>query len=349
MGYNKKKISVIIPMYNVAPYMGKCITSLENQDISMDQVEIICINDGSPDNCVEIVKNLKKHFSNIILIEQENQGVSVARNRGIDEAVGEYILFIDPDDYIDPCSFSRVLNYADEMQADVTFLGYTFLSETGLIQKSILFRELQGKVCIGTEAYFLARGDGKTDPDRMVAVLFKRDFFSDHNLRYLPDVPYLEDGEFIARILCLAERCAFESNSFYQRTTRQGSATNSNLFHSDKATIGFLKAANNLKRFQQEKELNQTQKIFLNQPVAKFVLLAINSAFRKRSFKKIRDTIKSLRNKGLKKINLAGCKNEYRLYGSVYNISPGLAVIIMAIIPRMNRGYLSGLLRRYFN
>ena len=78
-----KRLSIIIPMYNVASYVERCIRSLENQDIPKEDYELICINDGSPDNCKEIIVRLQKEFSNIILIDQENQGVSRARNNGV--------------------------------------------------------------------------------------------------------------------------------------------------------------------------------------------------------------------------------------------------------------------------
>ena len=91
-----KSLSIIIPIYNVAPYVERCIRSLEDQDIPKDDYEIICINDGSPDNCREIVEQLQQEFSNIILINQENQGVSMARNNGIDLSEGKYLLFVDP-------------------------------------------------------------------------------------------------------------------------------------------------------------------------------------------------------------------------------------------------------------
>ena len=79
------QLSIIIPMYNVAPYVERCIRSLEDQDIPRNEYELICINDGSPDNCREIVEQLQLEFSNIVLINQINQGVSVARNNGIDK------------------------------------------------------------------------------------------------------------------------------------------------------------------------------------------------------------------------------------------------------------------------
>ncbi len=312
-------LSIIVPMYNVEPYVERCLTSLEKQDIKRDEFEIICINDGSPDDSRGVVKRLQKKYENIVLIDQQNQGVSRARNSGIDRARGKYLLFIDPDDYVDSNSYGPIVSNADKYQAQVSFLGFTFLTQNGSVYRQVLNENLSSSVYNGTEAYYLARGDGQTDPDRMWAVLFERDFINRYKLRYLPDVPYLEDGEFIARILCLAERCIFDGSSFYQRTTRPGSATNSELFRSEKAINGFLLAAGNLKKFKDEQNLNERQKIFLNQPICKFVLLALNSALQKPYIKNYNKIRKILFEKGFKRIELKGVDTPYTYFVRLYN------------------------------
>jgi glycosyltransferase involved in cell wall biosynthesis len=333
------RLSVIIPMYNVEPYVERCLRSLEIQDIPQADYEIICINDGSPDDSRGIVIRMQKEFDNIILIDQENQGVSRARNNGIDKAVGQYLLFIDPDDYVDTDSFARILENATRQRAQVSFLGFTFLYEDGRIRKAVINDEYKNKVYPGIEAYYLARGDGKTDPDRMWAVLYEEKFLNHHHLRYLPDVPYLEDGEFLARILCLAERCIFDGHSFYQRTTRRGSATNSKLFNSVRATNGFLLATSSLKRFQKMQSLNEKQREFLNQPIVKFVLLAVHSSIGWKERKKLVATTKTLKALGFKRIKLEGCKRNYQIYGKAYNLSPYLGALALILYPRVNRLY----------
>jgi len=338
-----KRLSVIIPMFNVEPYVEKCLRSLEAQDIPGNDFEIICINDGSPDNSRGVVIRLQKEFDNIVLIDQENQGVSRARNNGINAASGKYLLFIDPDDFVDRDSFAGILKTSDDNEAQVSFLGFTFLNEDGTVRERILNENLASKIYPGNQAYFLARGDGNTDPDRMCAVLYSTDFLKKNKLFYLADVPYLEDGELIARILGLAERCVFDCHSFYQRTTRPGSATNSGLFHSEKATKGFVKAAGNLKKFQTEQDLNEMQIEFFNQPIVKFVLLAINSSMGWSSVRKFIVTVRALRKLTLRKVKLQGCNWEYRFYGSIYNFSPYVVAMALFIYPRINRIYVTRL------
>jgi glycosyltransferase involved in cell wall biosynthesis len=329
-----KRLSIIIPVYNVEPYLERCLRSLEDQDLARSEYEIICINDGSPDNSKQLILQLQKEFDNIILIDQENQGVSRARNNGIDRACGDYILFIDPDDYVLPLTISGILSRAENNNAMVSFLGFTVLDEDGSTRQNI-FNETYKSVYPGTEIYSLARGDGRTDPDRMWAVLFRKELLNQNGLRYLAGVPYLEDGELIARILCLAERCIFDGNPFYQRTTRPGSATNSRLFFSEKAKNGFLKAASNLKKFREEEKLSEKQKEFLNQPIVKFVLLAINSSLGGNKEFSLSSTVKELRNLGFYRLNLRGCnRRSYKINGISFNISPYLAAVTLRIYPK---------------
>ena len=318
------QLSVIIPVYNVEAYIKKCVLSLQHQDISQEEIELIIINDGSPDNCKGVVLELMQSFPNIIFIDQENKGVSKARNAGIDKSRGKYLLFIDPDDYVAPNAFSRILKTSNQQHAEIVFLGYQFLNADDTVRKEIYYEDFQGKSYPGIEAYSLSRGDGYTDPDRSVAILYERQFINHHQLRYLPDGPYLEDGEFLARVLCLAGKCIFEGNPFYIRTTRPGSATNSRMFFSDKAVSGFIKAAENLFEFQQKKELFTLQKEFLNQPVCKFILLAVNASFKNKGAFTFNTVVKILKEKGMKECELKGCISVYKKEGYIYNLSPWL-------------------------
>ena len=104
------KISIIIPVYNSAKYLRKCLNSIINQ--TFDNIEIICINDGSTDNSLSIINEYAKIDSRIKVYTIENKGVSAARNYGILVATGEYIGFVDSDDYID-------LNYYEEMMKQI--------------------------------------------------------------------------------------------------------------------------------------------------------------------------------------------------------------------------------------
>ena len=102
MSYNARiKVSVIVPVYNVESYLEECLESLVNQ--TLKDIEIICINDASTDNSLQILKEYKKKYSKLIQIIdlKKNVGLGYARNNGLDKAQGEYIAFVDSDDYVD--------------------------------------------------------------------------------------------------------------------------------------------------------------------------------------------------------------------------------------------------------
>ena len=92
-------VSIVIPVYNVEKYLKQCLESVVNQ--TLDKIEVICINDGSTDNSLNILKEYEKKYNNIIIIDQENKGPGFARNIGMKRASGKYIYFLDSDDYIE--------------------------------------------------------------------------------------------------------------------------------------------------------------------------------------------------------------------------------------------------------
>lgn len=116
------KISIIIPVYNVEKYLTTCLESVRNQ--TFKDFEAICINDGSTDNSLEILKDFQKKDERIKIITQENQGSSVARNRGLKEAKGDYIYFLDSDDSIHPKLLEICLYFALKNDAELVCFGF---------------------------------------------------------------------------------------------------------------------------------------------------------------------------------------------------------------------------------
>lgn len=105
------KVSIIIPAYNTYAYLGRCLHSAVHQ--TLDNFEVICINDGSTDDCIGIMNSYAEVFKNIIVIDiPKNKGVANARNCGIEKAKGEYVGFIDSDDYVDLDYFKTLYDYS---------------------------------------------------------------------------------------------------------------------------------------------------------------------------------------------------------------------------------------------
>ena len=123
------KLSIIVPIYNVAPYLRKCVDSLLAQDIS--DYEIILVDDGSPDECPQICDQYAEQYSNIKVIHQVNAGLSAARNSGIKVATGDYIMFVDSDDYLHPNVLGALMDQVERNNLDVLRFRYQNVRESG--------------------------------------------------------------------------------------------------------------------------------------------------------------------------------------------------------------------------
>jgi len=128
---NKHYISIIIPVYNVEQYLAECLNSIINQ--SYTDYEIILINDGSTDMSGKICDAFSKTYANIITIHQNNVGVGAARNVGIENAKGDYLYFLDSDDYISNNFFEKVTEYLDE-NPDILQFGYCQVNLSGKVK-----------------------------------------------------------------------------------------------------------------------------------------------------------------------------------------------------------------------
>ncbi len=127
------KVSIIVPVYNVEKYLRRCIDSLISQ--TLKDIEIILVDDGSPDNCGKIIDEYAKQYGNIIVVHKENGGLSDARNAGLNVATGEYIGFVDPDDYTEPQMYEIMYNSAKENDSDLVICGYNEIFSESYTEK----------------------------------------------------------------------------------------------------------------------------------------------------------------------------------------------------------------------
>lgn len=118
------KISIIIPVYNVEKYLNRCIESVVNQ--SFKELEIILVDDGSPDNCPQMCDDWATKDSRIKVVHKKNEGLGLARNTGMQHATGEYIAFIDSDDYVDLNMYEILYSKAVSRNADIVYCGYKY-------------------------------------------------------------------------------------------------------------------------------------------------------------------------------------------------------------------------------
>lgn len=208
------KISVIIPVYKVEKYLPECIDSIIKQDL--EDIEIICINDGSPDNCLEILNKYKEKDSRITVIDQENLGVSAARNRGIEIAKGEYITFVDPDDWIDIDTYKLAYERAIKDNVDILSFGlsdnrndigcYNSVKETLYLNDSFdaLFWNWHCINCWNK--------------------LYKKELVINSGVRFIENVNFSEDQCFNFMMFPLAKSIKILDKGFYHYRQRKDSA-----------------------------------------------------------------------------------------------------------------------------
>ena len=132
--FSKPKISIIIPVYNVEKYLCECLDSILNQ--TFQDFEIICVDDGSTDETLEILKNYKNKDERVFVLQQHHSGAAEARNNGIRLARGKYIQFLDSDDYFEPTMLEELYNHAEKFGADLTVCSSRKVDNNGNIVES---------------------------------------------------------------------------------------------------------------------------------------------------------------------------------------------------------------------
>lgn len=204
-------ISVIVPIYNVAPYLRKCLDSLKNQ--TMKEIEIICIDDGSTDSSGRIADEyVSDEWPKFRIIHTENRGLSATRNRGIDEARAEWIMFVDSDDYVEDIFCEVPYKSAIENHADLVI--YEYINERGLKKKK------KAEAPTGLVDEITAHEFGR------VAVwnkLYKKALF---NSIHYPEGYVYEDIATTHKLVHEAKMIILLQTCLYHYTSRKGSITN---------------------------------------------------------------------------------------------------------------------------
>lgn len=219
-------LSIIVPVYNVEKYLAKCIDSLLQQDLAPESYEIILVNDGSTDGSEAIANAYAKKYSNIKLITQVNKGLSGARNTGIRLAKGEYIQFVDSDDYITPNCLSALLQQLQKDSLQVLRYNYQKVDENyAIIPKSKnALNDISYSTQVETGEVFLANRLGFACFACMFII--QKDFLLRNEL-YFKEGIYFEDTEWLPRVLIKTSTIASTPTIVYHYLQRVGSITQS--------------------------------------------------------------------------------------------------------------------------
>jgi glycosyltransferase involved in cell wall biosynthesis len=258
------KLSIILPVYNVEKYIAKCINSILN--IPDNNFELIIVDDCGKDNSIAIAQNILKNTNIIyqVIKHSQNSGLAIARNTGLKHASGEYIYFLDSDDYIDSDLFYTFFNQGYKSQSDILIGDYFFVKDTGIIKNTSIKEEI-----------FTLNGPNffKKYYNKSGTVIwrhiYKHNFLKSNKLTF-SNLRFQEDSEFSPRALYKAKTITYIPTAFYYYRIRNDSLMtvdyNSQRFYDN------LKVVNYLYDFVKQENIQSTYKqAFYNQANATFL------------------------------------------------------------------------------
>lgn len=221
-GFIMTKVSVILPVYNVEEYLRQALDSIVNQ--TLKDIEIICVNDGSKDNSLNILEEYASKDDRVKIINQENQGQGAARNNAIKIATGEYLSFVDPDDWIEFDMYEKLYNKAIENSADlIEFSFYRNNDFNNSVQKKKVKLKLPQNTIFNTLDYpeYIFQS-----PRYPWNKFYKTDTIKNNNIRF-GQGRWQEDQNFVISARALANRVLYYPNNYlYHYRIRINSSTN---------------------------------------------------------------------------------------------------------------------------
>ena len=219
-----KKLSIIVPVFNVETYIRTCLESIFMQGIPETDFEVIVVNDGTKDNSMRVIHDFTNSHQNIVILEQENQGLSAARNTGLAKASGQYILFVDSDDLLIKNSLAPLLDKAMEIGVDMLVAGYIKLTD-----HEIVSNVLRPQMYLGIEektGHELFLHDFNPQECYVWRTIYRKAFLDENKLHFIPGI-YFEDVPFTTECYLKAKHCLRTTQQFYIYRQRPNSIVSS--------------------------------------------------------------------------------------------------------------------------
>ena len=203
---NKKLVSIIIPCYNVEKFIINALDSIFVQEYQ--NVEVLCINDGSLDKTMELINKYKKNNNKVKLITKENGGVSSARNVGLDNATGDYILFLDADDQFGPNCIKILVEAVENNNVDTAFGFWSINKEDLNLKEKVSYNKLNQTDIVHSFMY-------KPKPNSFFNFLYKKELIKNNGIRFDTDIKYGEDNLFFWKYVCHIKNGIFVNSPLY--------------------------------------------------------------------------------------------------------------------------------------
>ncbi len=264
MSITNNKVSVVVPIYNVEKYLNRCLQSIVNQ--SYKNIEIILVNDGSTDNSLLIAEKKAKEDSRIKIISQQNQGLSAARNTGINNASGSYICFVDSDDFVHPDYVKLLLECILKNDADISVCDFLYIDENGNTWKR---KQKENKIYNNEEALKDIFCKEQNTEVMTWNKLYKIQLFKDNKI-YFPVGRYHEDNFTTYRLYYYANKIAMISNELYYYLQRSNSIMGQKF---NKKRLDIIDAIEETKDFFKNKNIKLYEEIQCYEIITKINIL----------------------------------------------------------------------------
>lgn len=212
-------VSVLVPIYNVEEYLDQCLKSLTMQ--TLEDIEIICINDGSTDNSSRILQKYVKKYSNFIVINKKNSGYGDSMNRGLEKASGEYIGIVESDDFIESDAFEKLYKLARETRADIVKANYYYHSKNGdVLHRVVKNQKLNTPLSLADDDSIFLEEPG------IWSAIYRRDFLNKNKIRFrtTPGASYQDTG-FHFKSFCAAKRIVYTDKAYLHYRTDNASSS----------------------------------------------------------------------------------------------------------------------------
>lgn len=283
-------ISVIIPVYNCAQYLAECVRSITGQTIQ--DLEVICVNDGSTDHSATVLQQLQKSDARIHIYNQENQGVSAARNSGMKKATGKYVAFVDGDDYLRADYFETLLQTAEENHADVVVSGVLKEQEGHWLKSKLHFKAKEVFDQVYSLHNIVPLMIMKDDLNSSCCKLYLRSFLNSNQICFPLHVALGEDGIFNLHVMYKANRIVFLHFFGYHYREVGGSASKDVVSHDyfSRALEVFNLDYNTYFTFLISEEVKRLKAIRLLEKVMSYTMLYLRSG-RKGSYQYVNNMI----------------------------------------------------------
>lgn len=205
------QLSIIVPVYQVEQYIRPCLESIFRQGLDELCFEVILVNDGTRDNSMGVIQDILSQHQNILIVEQSNQGLSVARNRGMEKATGKYILFLDSDDLLVEDTLAMLLDEALKKQPDMLIADFIKMDDKKIEQHQPIHIDRTFQTTSATDLFLYSLNPREC---YVWHTLYHREFLLKNQLRFIPDL-YFEDIPFTTGCYLKARTCVKSTCVFY--------------------------------------------------------------------------------------------------------------------------------------